>query len=101
MTRKPKRRIRAASKEPQKIIAMSAPVTITAADKGDDGQPKGPPKFEVVAYTGGAMTLAGWELPVVVDLDGMSFGKSIVANLDHDSSTVSYTHLTLPTILLV
>ena len=62
------------------IISISAPVAIKAAE----GESDGPAKFSVEAYTGGAMTLAGWDAPVVVDLDGMEFGNSIVANLDHD-----------------
>jgi len=69
-----------------KLIAMSAPVAIQAAETDADGNPKGPPTFSVVAYTGGAMQLAGWDRPVVVDLDGLSFGKSLVANLDHDAT---------------
>lgn len=68
----------------KQIISMSAEVAIQAA--AGEGEHKGPPTFSVVAYTGGAMTLGGWDLPVVVDLEGMSFGKSLVANLDHDSS---------------
>ncbi len=65
-----------------RIIAMTADVAIEAAAADS----KSPPKFSVVAYTGGAMTLNGWDLPVVVDLTGMEPGKSLVANLDHDSS---------------
>ena len=69
------------------IIAIeAADVQITAAEIEADGQPKGPPKFDVVAYTGGAMMVAGFDLPVVVDLNGMKFGRSLVANLDHESS---------------
>jgi len=68
--------------EAKPLICMMADVAITAAE----GESKAPPKFNVVAYTGGLMTLTGWDLPVVVDLTGMTFGKSLVANLDHDSS---------------
>jgi len=66
-----------------KIIAIAAPVTITAAE--GEGE-SGPPSFDVVAYTGGLMDLDGWDAPVVVDLKGISFSKSLVANLDHDGS---------------
>jgi hypothetical protein len=59
-----------------------APVTILAAE-GEEGA-KGPRKFEVTAYTGGAMMLNGFDLPVVVDLSGMTFANSLIANLDHD-----------------
>lgn len=68
------------------LICMESQVSIQAADSGDDGKPSGPAKFSVLAYTGDAIELSGWDLPVVVDLKGMKFGKSLVANLDHDSS---------------
>lgn len=45
----------------------------------------GPPSFTVVAYTGGLLRIAGWDLPVVVDLAGLQPGKSLIANLDHNS----------------
>jgi hypothetical protein len=66
------------------IIAMSAPVAITAA--AQDGETKTPPKFTSTFYTGGALEINGWDLPVVVDLAGLENGKVLVANLDHDSS---------------
>lgn len=71
----------AATNEPQ-IIAMQADVTIAAAE--GDGAKKGPRKFDVVAYTGGKLNVEKFDLPVVVDLKGLSFKKAIVANLDHD-----------------
>lgn len=64
------------------IIAVSAPVTINAAADGDEQKT---PEFDVMAYTGVAMNIAGYDLPLVIDLAGISFGKSVVANLDHDS----------------
>jgi hypothetical protein len=78
--RKPHKTIRAAAK-PAKIIAFEAPVTIKAAE-AEGG--KGPAKFNVVAYTGQAMRLKGWEHPVVVDIEGMEFSETLTANLDHD-----------------
>lgn len=63
------------------VIAMSAEVSIDAA--ASEGKQ---PTFSVVAYTGGPMSVGGYDLPVVVDLAGMEFGKSLVANLDHDRS---------------
>src|SRR5262245_6041961 len=74
--------LRAAAKSPPDIIAMTADVTITAAE-GDQTK-KGPRKFDVLAYTGGKLVVAGYDLPVVVDLKGLTGRKSIVANLDHD-----------------
>jgi hypothetical protein len=66
------------------VIALAAPVTIAAAEK--DGEKKGPPKFSATFYTGGAMDIAGWDLPVVIDLEGLDRGNVLVANLDHDST---------------
>jgi len=66
-----------------KVIAIAAPVTITAAEGEGESSP---PSFDVVVYTGGQLVLAGWDAPVVVDLKGIEFDKSIVANLDHDGS---------------
>lgn len=63
----------------KKLFALSAPITVKAAD-GEGKQPT----FSVVAYTGGAIEIVGWDLPVVVDLAGVQFSKSLVANLDHD-----------------
>lgn len=60
------------------IIAMQAPIKIQAADSD------GPAKFDVLAYTGGAIKVPFYDLPVVVDLASLRESKSLVANLDHD-----------------
>lgn len=70
--------------DPKKIIAISAPVTISAA-KGD-GDGKSQPTFETTFYTGGKLEIAGWDLPVVIDLEGLQQGNVLVANLDHDNT---------------
>lgn len=62
----------------QPIIALAAPVAIQAGTKA--------PTFEATIYTGGALEVGGWDLPVVVDLAGLENGKVLVANLDHDST---------------
>lgn len=62
------------------IVAMSAPATIMAAES----ESKGPRKFTAEFYTGGKLEVNGYDLPVVVDLAGLSVGKVLVANLDHD-----------------
>lgn len=64
------------------IIAMSAPATVLAAE----GESKGPRKFTAEFYTGGALEVNGYDLPVVVDLEGLTASKVLVANLDHDPS---------------
>jgi hypothetical protein len=65
------------------IVGMSAPVTIQAAE-GDAAT--GPKAFSSTFYTGGALNIAGWDMPVVVDLAGLKAGKVLVANLDHDGT---------------
>ncbi len=66
------------------VIAMGASVSIEAG--AADGDKKSPPKFNAEFYTGGALDINGWDLPVVVDLAGLENGKVLVANLDHDST---------------
>ena len=44
------------------------------------------PTFTATFYTGGKMNIAGYELPVVIDLAGLTRGNVLVANLDHDPS---------------
>jgi len=63
------------------MIAMGAPVEIQAAE-GEST--KGPRTFSSTFYTGGALSINGWDMPVVVDLAGLKAGKVLVANLDHD-----------------
>jgi hypothetical protein len=69
----------------KQIIAMSAPVSIEAA-ASEDGKPKGPASFSSVFYTGGPLSIANWDMPVVVDLAGLKNGNVLVANLDHDAT---------------
>jgi hypothetical protein len=63
----------------ESIIALSAPVAIEA-------KAQRVPTFEATIYTGGALTLNGWDMPVVIDLVGLTTGNVLVANLDHDST---------------
>lgn len=67
-----------------KIIAISAPVSVIEAQA--DGDKKNPAKFDSTFYTGGAMNIAGYEHPVVIDLSGLGRGNVLVANLDHDET---------------
>lgn len=67
-----------------KVFGMSAPVAITAGE--GEGEKKTPAKFEATFYTGGKMNVDGWDMPVVVDLAGLTRGKVLVANLDHEPS---------------
>lgn len=65
------------------IIAMASSVEIKAAE-GENAT--GPKSFSSTFYTGGPLQVAGWDLPVVVDLAGLKSGKVLVANLDHDQT---------------
>lgn len=72
----------------KQIIALAAPVSIQAS-ASEDGKPQ-PAKFSVLAYTGGvlpgAMRNGDEREDVILDLSGIKNGKSLVANLDHESN---------------
>lgn len=69
-------------------------INLLAADSLNDGKPA-LRKFSMTAYTGGAMQLAGWQHPVVVDLAGLKVArKSRPILKDHNrSSIVGHTSL--------
>lgn len=60
------------------------------AEATPDGETAaGLPKFSMVAYTGGAMTVRGWDAPVVVDLAGLQWtAKARPILKDHSASLV-------------
>ncbi len=63
-------------------------VTLQAAAAVEEGKPA-LRKFSMVAYTGGAMILGGWQYPVVVDLAGMRVTrKSRPILKDHDRGSI-------------
>jgi len=60
-----------------KTFDLIASCRIAAATDGDSPEQSTAPRhrrFEMTAYTGGAMALAGWRFPVVVDLAGLNAG---------------------------
>lgn len=59
--------------EPQMLDLLAAAVELDAA--APEGDPQKLRRFTMTAYTGGAMQLAGWRYPVVVDLAGIDVGK--------------------------
>lgn len=60
------------------LITIQASCDIEAAAKDQ------PRRFRIdPAYTGTALRVSGFDLPIVVDLSGMSVDEDIVANLDH------------------
>lgn len=66
-------------------LEATEPAVIKAGETDGDGK-QHQPTFAVDVYTGGAVTVNGWDLPVVLDLEQMKFGRSLIANLDHDST---------------
>ena len=65
------------ARTPRTIQFKAAPVDIQASDKSA-------PKFSMTAYTGGLMMVAGFDLPVVVDLDGLIIDRqSVPIRLEH------------------
>lgn len=54
---------------PALTFTATADITFSAAA---DGQSAPLPRFKMVAYTGGAMRVAGWRHPVVIDLAGLA-----------------------------
>lgn len=63
-------------------ITIVCDVEIKAADDSETS----PPTFSVKSYNGGPLVVKGYPLPVVVDLAGLEYAKSVVANLDHDAA---------------
>lgn len=79
--------IRAASTT-GRTLTLCAPVELQAAQKNEDGT-EGLPTFSMNAYTGGPMNLAGWWLPVVIELSGLrAGGKARPILKDHDAAQV-------------
>ena len=79
------------------LVSEPGAVTIEAAADGEmtpDGKPR-LPRFAMVAYTGGAMRIAGWRHPVVVDLAGLGipsqnrpirFGHDMLSGVGHSDT---------------
>ena len=58
--------------ESRTLNLQATAVVLDAA--APEGQPQSLRRFTMTAYTGGAMQLAGWRYPVVVDLAGLNVG---------------------------
>jgi len=83
-----------AKSDAARTLTLCAPVGELVAAQGDDAKDSAPStrrprNFGMVAYTGGAMRLAGWPHPVVVDLAGMQVSaKSRPILKDHNPSLI-------------
>lgn len=63
-------------------LTASAKIEVEAAA---DGSASGLPRFQMVAYTGGPMRVAGWKYPVILDLAGLSIpSQSRPIRFGHD-----------------
>ena len=63
-------------------ISFTVDVELKAAAQDEQGKAS-PRKFAVNAYNGGALQVNRWDNPVVIDLKGLQFARSITANLHH------------------
>ena len=70
------------SDEPCELKFIAA-INMEAA-AGPDAQAARPRRFHMDAYTGGALAIAGWRFPVVVDLNGLTVRGGAKVYLDHD-----------------
>lgn len=68
----------------QTIMAVTGGVQIQAAS--GEGSENKSPTFKANAYNGGPLMVAGFDLPIIVDLKGLEYAPSITANLDHDKA---------------
>ena len=67
-----------------KALALTATAQIDIEAASGEGTPA-LPRFRMVAYTGGAMRVAGWRYPVVLDLAGLSIpSQSRPIRFGHD-----------------
>ena len=75
---------------PSEAPTLPAAVSLTATahiemEASADGVVAALPRFQMVAYTGGPMRIAGWKYPVVLDLAGMSIpAQSRPIRFGHD-----------------
>ncbi len=76
------------------LVCEPGALRIEAADAAGEEKPR-LPRFQMVAYTGGAMRIAGWRYPVVVDLAGLAipsqsrpvrFGHDMTSGVGHTDS---------------
>jgi hypothetical protein len=65
-------------------------ITLTgAAELQADGAGQKIPRFSMVAYNGGPISVSGWDLPVVIDLSGLEIGtRSKPILRDHDPKQI-------------
>ena len=70
-----------AAATPSDLLLASVEVQVQAAGAAD--APDAPKRFSMIAYTGGLMRLAGWPLPIAVDLAGLALPARMPMLVDH------------------
>jgi hypothetical protein len=71
--------------KPPDSLELTADMQIEAAGGEAQGSPK-PPRFSMVAYTGGAMRVGRWPQPVVIDLAGLGVpSQNRPIRVNHDA----------------
>jgi hypothetical protein len=77
-----------APKPPEEMpLELTCSMQIEAEAPAADGKPT-LPRFRMIAYTGGAMRVAGWRYPVVVDMAGLSIpSQSRPISFGHDATS--------------
>ena len=75
----------AAPDAPRDLQMVAAATDLRWLDAAaSEGTAPAPRRFEMTAYTGGAMQLAGWRYPVVIDLAGLQSSAKPKVFLEHD-----------------
>jgi hypothetical protein len=72
------------------LVSEPGAIRIEAGVVAGSSEPDKPrlPRFSMVAYTGGAMRVAGWRYPVVVDLAGMAIpSQNRPIRFGHDAAS--------------
>jgi hypothetical protein len=75
-------------KPPENVYLTAAMQIDATAEAVEPGGTPRLPRFNMVAYTGGAMRIAGWRYPVVVDLAGLAIpSQARPIRFGHDASS--------------
>ena len=61
-------------------LELTADITLKAAEGGK------PRRFSILAYSGGPLNVDGFDMPVIVDLDGLEIPGAIPILIDHTKS---------------
>ena len=80
-------RLQAAAKAPASPVSFVSDGAVRIEAAAGEGNAKKLPRFQMVAYTGGPMRVAGWFHPVVIDLAGLTIpSQSVPIRAGHDAA---------------